>query len=583
MRVPAPRLEFHFPDESAYPDGLLFTAPREIIVAERLEDVRPALDVVQKAVNYGKWAAGFVRYEAAPAFDSALVVREAEDLPLLWFGLFDAPTTPAPGDNDAPYSFTPLVPSLTRAAHADGVDAIRRAIAAGDVYQVNYTLRLNARFDGDPSAFFAHLRRAQTPCYAADINTGRVRILSASPELFFRRDGSTITTRPMKGTRPRGRWPQEDEQLARDLQTAVKDRAENVMIVDLLRNDLGKIARSGSVSVPALFTVERYPTVWQMTSTVTAEIDDSVTIDEVLAAIFPCGSVTGAPKVAAMRQIAALEDTPRGVYCGAIGYISPNNESVFSVAIRTLTIDARTKGVEYSTGGGVTWSSIAHEEYDEALSKADLLSAEFPTFDLLETMLLRHHRFGFRRRHINRLLASAEYFGYPVTRAALDEVLDEAELNCPVGKRRLRLLVNSSGHMHIEHARLGELPPEPLLVALADTPVSSKDIFLYHKTTHRAVYNHHRAAHPDAFDVLLYNERGELTEFTIGNLVVGRAGELWTPPVHVGLLAGTLRAALIDGGEIKERVLTREDLTGDVNIWLINSVRGWVPVTLKTD
>ena len=577
----APRLEFHYPDETWFPNGLSFTHPREIIVAERVDDVRPALRAVQNAVNAGEWAAGFVSYDAAPAFDSALTVRSGAELPLLWFGIFDTPATPPPPGEISAYTVSPFTPSFTRQAHSDGVAAIRDAIAAGDVYQVNHTFKMRAYFDGDAHGLFEHLRRAQTPCYAADLDIGRFRILSASPELFFRRSQNKIVTRPMKGTHKRGRWPEEDARFAENLRTSPKDRAENVMIVDLLRNDLGKIARTGSVSVPTLFHTERYPTLWQMTSTIAAEMDASVTTDDIFAALFPCGSVTGAPKVAAMREIARLEDGPRGVYCGALGYISPDNNAIFSVAIRTLTIDTETHTAEYGVGGGIVWDSTADSEYDEALSKANLLSAEYPNFDLLETMRLGNNGYFLRGRHVKRLLASALYFGYPVDRAALDAALDQFALSLPKGDWRVRLTVNNSGGIQIEHAPLGELSSEPLTVALAGSPVSSKDVFLFHKTTHRAVYNHHRAAHPDAFDVLLYNEFGQLTEFTIGNLVVERNGELWTPPVHVGLLGGTFRAGLIAMGEIKERVLTREDLTPDAKIWLINSVRGCVPVTLR--
>lgn len=572
---------FHFPDAEGRFEWAHFTDPVEVIVAHRVEDVRPALRAVQDAVGRGLYAAGFVGYEAAPAFDPALIVREGRGLPLLWFGLFGNPAATAPTDQEDAFSVTEWTPSLTRDAHREGIAAIRDAIAAGNVYQVNYTMRMRAHFHGEPQIFFHHLHRAQHPCYAADLNLGHFRILSASPELFFRRDGDQILTRPMKGTRPRGRWPEEDSKLNIDLLTCPKDRAENVMIVDLLRNDLGKIARPGSVYASKLCAVERFPTVWQMTSTIEATLDASVTLENIFTALFPCGSVTGAPKISAMRQISDLEDTPRGVYCGAIGYISPNNDAVFSVAIRTLTIDTETHTAEYGIGGGITWDSTADAEYDEAFSKAALLTTETPTFSLLETMRSDNRSYFLRRLHIKRLLASAHYFGFPVSRSAIDAALDAHAETLPRDHTRVRLLINARGEIHIEHALLNELPPEPLTVALAHSPVSSWDVFLFHKTTHRAVYNHHRAAHPDAFDVLLYNELGQLTEFTIGNLVIEQDNQRWTPPVHVGLLAGTFRAEMINRHKIEERILTHDDLKTATSIWLINSVRDWVPVKLE--
>ena len=405
------------------------------------------------------------------------------------------------------------IPHLRRPS--DGIHAIRQAIAAGDVYQVNHTFRMRANFEGDPRGLFEHLRRAQAPCYATDINLGRFRILSASPELFFRRDGDKIITRPMKGTRPRGRWPEEDARFAEELRTSPKDRAENVMIVDLLRNDLGKIARTGTLPSPNLFQIERYPTVWQMTSEVTAEIDETVTVDDIFTALFPCGSVTGAPKVAAMRQIAALEDQPRGVYCGAIGYIPPSGRAVFSVANRTLTIDTETHTPPSTASAEVfTWALTADSEYDEALSKANLLTAETPEVLPVETAS-SYGRYRLRHRHVHRLLKSAAYFGFPVSRTEVDAALDAHAQKWPLGDLRVRLLVNNAGDIYMNILVFGKLQEGPYFVALADTPVSSQNIFLYHKTTHRAIYDHHRAGKlRHGADVLLYNERGELTEFT---------------------------------------------------------------------
>jgi len=414
--------------------------------------------------------------------------------------------------------------------------------------------------------------------YSAFLNLGRHQILSASPELFFHRAGPYLQTKPMKGTRPRGRWREEDAALAAELASAEKDRAENLMIVDLLRSDLGRIAVTGSVRVPKLFEFEQYPTLWQMTSTIEAQIPPQTGLVEIFAALFPCGSVTGAPKVSAMKRIAALETSPRGPYCGAVGVVTPSGEAVFNVAIRTAVLDTESETLRYGVGGGIVWDSAAESEYDEALSKAAILAAEVPEFALLETLLWEDGNYVLRERHLARLLSSAEHFGRQVERAVLETALDSAAAHFNDAKRRVRLLVSPGGTPHVEASFLLPLPDAPQLAAVATTPVRRSDPFLCHKTTHRSVYEAHRQAHPEAFDVLLWNELGELTEFTIGNLVIELGGLLWTPPRECGLLGGVLRAELLAEGKIYEHILRREDLEIAEGIWLINSVRGFVPV-----
>jgi len=569
-----PSLRFDFPRP------LCFRNPVRVIEARTLAEVRPALRAVQAAADAGFYAGGYVAYEAAPAFDAAFQVNApSPDLPLLWFGVFTgscAPEEKPPGechvsDWEADGDF---------AAYQAAICGIREGIAAGEVYQVNHTFRLGARFAGDPQAFYRRLRGTSSPPFAALLDIGRHQIVSVSPELFFRREGAQITTRPMKGTRRRGRWHEEDDRIAAELRASEKDRAENVMIVDLLRNDLGRLALPGSVRVPRLFEIERYPTVWQMTSTVEASLRAGTGLDDIFGALFPCGSVTGAPKVSATRFIARHETSPRAVYCGAIGYVAPGDEAVFSVAIRTALLDSETGRIEYGVGGGIVWDSDPDAEHEEAWSKAAVLTGT-PPFDLLETLRWEDGAYTLLDRHLDRLMASADYFGF----AGSCEMIREALLahgrqrrGCPW---RVRLRLTPDGAPSLESAPLAPLPAGPLPVALAQTPVSRADVFLCHKTTHRAGYEAHRAARPDCFDVLLWNEEGELTEFTIGNLVIESGGRLWTPPRACGLLDGTLRADLLARGRLQERVLRRDDLTAASGVWLINSVRGWVPVTLS--
>jgi para-aminobenzoate synthetase/4-amino-4-deoxychorismate lyase len=577
----SPLLLFEFADATGRPQTLRFTDPTELLVAHRHEEVVPVLRRVQAAVDAGAYAAGYVAYEAAPAFDPAFCVREGCSIPLAWFGLFPEvqtePSLPEQGD----FQLSAWETTTSREQYRANIAAIHKAIAEGETYQVNYTLRAQAQFAGDATAFYRRLCRAQRADYCAFFDLGRFRILSASPELFFRRSGRQIVTRPMKGTIRRGRWNEEDAAQAARLAASEKERAENLMIVDLLRSDLGRIAEVGSVEVARLFETERYPTLWQMTSTVRATLPPETTLETVFRALFPCGSITGAPKISTMRRIAALEQTPRQVYCGAMGYVTPQQEAVFNVAIRTVLLDSVTGRAEYGVGGGITWDSTPEDEYEEALTKAAIVLKEWPRFDLLETLRLEEGTYALLERHLQRLADSAAYFAIPLSPDALRERLADQAQDAPAGTWRGRLLVSQAGEIHLECRPLEAWPPAPLPVALAPTPVSSQDPFLFHKTTHRALYETRRAERPDVFDVLLVNERGELTEFTLGNLVVEIAGQRWTPPRACGVLAGTLRAELLERGEIGEQVLTPTDLTAASGLWLINSVRGWVPVCLR--
>ncbi|HEX7315291.1 MAG TPA: aminodeoxychorismate synthase component I [Pyrinomonadaceae bacterium] len=575
-----PSAVLDFPDDWPGAGRAFFTNPVEVVSAHTHAEVRPALRRVERAATEGLYAVGFVAYEAAPAFDRALVVkRPSGELPLLWFGLFESPSHMQPAVGE--FRVSDWTPSVIRDEYERSVEAVREAIARGYTYQVNYTLRLRARFEGDDLAFYERLRAAQAMRFGAYLNAGRFRVLSASPELFFRRGGRRVETRPMKGTAARGRWKEEDEAAAARLTSSEKERAENLMIVDLLRNDLGRVAETGTVHVEELFRVERYPTVLQMTSTVAATLRAGMTLDELFAALFPCGSVTGAPKVSTSRFIAALEDTPRGVYCGAVGFVAPGGDAAFNVAIRTVVVDRETGEAVYGVGGGVTWDSTPGGEYAEALAKSKLLTEDAPDFELLETMRLDESGFHLLEEHLARLEASAEYFGIPVNVAKIREALARHASEHDGGARRVRLLVSRDGRARVESVTLEEMPAGPLRVALATTPVKKSDRFLCHKTTNRVVYEARRAEAPDAFDVLLWNEEGELTEFTNGNVVVELEGKRWTPPRECGLLAGTFRAALLRGGEVAERVLKREDLARAARVWFVNGVRGWVEVSLR--
>jgi para-aminobenzoate synthetase / 4-amino-4-deoxychorismate lyase len=579
MRQP-PHIVLDFPGTDGRLQRRVFVAPARVVIAERPEDVQPALCVVNEAVSAGCHAVGYVSYEAAPAFDPAFRVRPGSSMPLLWFGVFGESGVAQLETEGGDFVLGTWRPDTREEEYSDEIDRIRAAIAAGETYQTNFTFRLRAPFSGDALALYEQLRIAHEQSFCAFLNLGRFRIVSLSPELFFRFADGELVARPMKGTRPRGRYPAEDAERAAELLASEKDRAENLMIVDLVRNDLGRIAVVGSVHVPSLFALERYPTVWQMTSTITARPTPGLSFADVFAALFPCGSVTGAPKIATMGMIADLERTPREVYCGAIGLLTPDEGAVFSVAIRTLVIDSERGEACYGVGGGVTWDSTSAGEYAEALVKAAVLSTPTPSFRLLETMRLQDGVLVRRRRHLQRIAESAGYFGFPHPREAVDRALDDAALAHVRGQWRVRLLVDRSGEVEVECAPLEALGEPPLAVAFAAEPVDSRDPFLFHKTTNRTEYERRRESRPDCFDLLLRNERGELTELSIGNLVIALDGELCTPPQACGLLAGVLRGELLERGVIRERVVRLADMPRNTGLWLVNSVREWVPIRL---
>jgi len=555
---------------------LAFHEPRAILTARTQAEVLPLLAEVEREALGGRWAVGWLSYEAAPAFDRALRTRAPGPTPLACFAIFDAPAPdwPAPGEG----TLGALHPEGDRDEHARGVGAIRAALAAGAAYQVNLTLRLRGRFDGDPFGLYERLRRAQGRCHGACIVAGDRALVSASPELFFERTGERVRARPMKGTRARGRFLEEDEQRAAALAASPKEQAENVMIVDLLRNDLGRVALPGEVRVASLFEVERYETVLQLVSTVEARLAPATPLPDLLAALFPCGSVTGAPKASAMGMIAELEQSPRGVYCGTIGLVRPGGDATFNVAIRTVEIDLATGEAACGVGGGITWGSDAAGEWEEAMAKGAFLTAEEAP-GLIETLRLEGGGYPLLERHLARLAASARHLGQDVDVARARRVLlDHAAVAGPQAAR-VRLVARA-GAIALEAAPLPPAVTAPLPVALAARPVSRWDARLFHKTTRREPYDERRAEAPGAFDVLLQNEEGELTEFTIGNLVAEIDGVQWTPPRDCGLLAGVMRADLLDRGEIRERVLRVADLDRATRLWLVNAVRGRVPVRL---
>ncbi|GAB3804170.1 aminodeoxychorismate synthase component I [Virgibacillus kimchii] len=574
-----PKLQFDFIDDQGNKRPFLFKNPETVILAETADEVVPALKKVQNAVNKGFYAAGYLSYEASPAFDPAFQVHKNHRMPLVWFGIFQQPATGETKDMKK-FHTTDWITQISHEGYCQNIESIKKAIEAGDTYQVNYTVRMESRFSGDAEAYYNHLAQKQAANYGAYLDIGDFSILSVSPELFFHLKDGKLTTKPMKGTAARGMTPEEDREKAAWLYHSEKNRAENVMIVDLLRNDLGMIAKTGTVQVPKLFSIESYPTVHQMTSTVTAEVPEEIDIAAIFKALFPCGSITGAPKISTMNIIHRLEKEPREVYCGAIGFITPEQEAIFNVPIRTVMIDHHSNIAQYGVGGGITWNSDNQEEYEEMLTKAKVLQEACPDFHLLETIGCRDGEYLVLQEHMERLQQSAEYFHFLVNIEKIEKELLDYKKQLQKGDWKIRLLLAKDGEITLEAQEIPQMNATAQ-AALAKTPVERNDIFLYHKTTNRAVYKSKLAEHEGKFDVLLWNEEEELTEFTMGNLVVELNGALYTPPVSCGLLNGTYRRALLKKGKIKEKIIKVDQLPACKNIWFINSVRKWIPVEIN--
>jgi len=589
----------------------LFLSSSHVIEATNAAQLRDLFEQVGQATRRGWSAAGFFAYECGQVFEPKVPgPARATKHPLAWLGIYEreyrfdhskgafldgdppelARTEPhADAERHAPLQ---LEPALRESQYALKIDRIQEWIRAGDVYQLNLTFPLRAKVTERPSTLYERVRRRQPVDYGAFVHwrAGR-RILCFSPELFFRiaeldSTGRRITTRPMKGTAPRGRTNAEDRELAEWLRNDVKNRSENVMIVDLIRNDLGRLCEFGTVRVESLFAVERYPTLWQMTSTVTGELRRNAGYYDIFRALFPCGSITGAPKVRAMQLISEIESEPRGVYTGSIGYFS-RERSVFNVAIRTVDLDG--ENATMGVGGGIVIDSTADAEFRECQLKAEFLSHTEEPFSLIESLLWGG---GYRliEMHLDRLADSAAYFDYPCDRDEVrDLLLSVAAVFIDNQPRKVRLLLDRDGSVHIEHEIISTADDSQIgehgRVCIADGRTDPSDRFLFHKTTRRQLYAGALKSATDAgfADMLFLNTRGEVTEGAINNVFIERKGSWITPPVSCGLLAGVYRRYLLETREdIVERVLSLQDLQSADAIYLTNAVRGMRRVILES-
>ena len=561
----------------------LYVDPVEIVVTRRMDDIATALEALRTATRGGLHAAGYLAYEAGHALEPTLtpLVATTTEAPLLWFGLFRGFEEIAPEDvaarlpDPAGAWVGAPTPDIDRADYDAAMMQVQALIEAGDIYQANLTFGATVKTAGHPLALYAGLRARARAGYGGVVHTGRDWMLSLSPELFFACDGARVWTRPMKGTALRGADPDEDRAAAETLKTDPKQRAENLMIVDLLRNDLSRIARPGTVAVPDLFRVETYPTVHQMTSTVTGDLAEGCDAIDIIRAIYPCGSITGAPKIRAMEAIADIEHAPRGVYTGSIGRIDAGGVSAaFNVAIRTLSLGEGT--ARLGLGSGIVADSNTRDEWAECLAKGTFIPSGH-RFDLIETMAFDPIE-GIARLelHLRRLKSSAAVFGFAFDRHGARNELQAATFHLRE-PRRVRLVLGRSGAMAIETRPLPELPTGDVMVALAALPVDADDFRLRHKTTDRGFYD---AGRKGVFEILFTHPDGFLTEGSFTNIFVADGDMLLTPPLSRGLLGGILRAELIETGKAREADLRADDLAQ--GFFIGNSVRGLLPAKLVT-
>lgn len=575
-----------FPPQGGPGHSALFQNPREILEVWDETEIAAALEQVDRALEAGLYAAGFLSYDLGLYLDKAIPPAHSPTTPLLWLGFYDKATFIRNTSRLLPEALPDFQPegealNLTEAEYRAKVEEALEFIRAGEIYQVNFTCKNRFSLTGSPGAFFAALRAAHPVCHSAYVNGGEFQILSFSPELFLRRRGQWLETRPMKGTARRGRWFEEDRAQAQALQEDPKNRAENVMIVDLMRNDLGRLCETGSVSVPRLFDIEQYDSLFQMTSTVQGRLaGEKLSLEKLLRATFPAGSITGAPKIRAMEIINDLEAESRGPYCGALGYFAPEGDLLLNVAIRTVL--HRNGQCEMGLGSGIVADSDPAAEWEETQTKGRFLQGRPRDFQILETLLWQPGTgWSFLEAHLLRMARSASYFLFPFQARVAARLLEEKVASCQK-LSRVRLLLSQDGQMEVERFDFSPQVREAETVGFSEERVHSGDIFLYHKTTRRQLYNREwkKAQEQGWMDILFLNEREEVTEGAISNLVLEKEGQWWTPPLESGVLPGIYRQHLLGRGRLREKRLYRGDLQKADRLYLINSVRAMTAVQI---
>ena len=548
----------------------LFTKPIKELKTRNLDQVEDLLREVEAYQEQGFYAVGYVSYEAAPAFEKKFAVHPAPLMGeyLLYFTIHEkVETLPFPEDYEAVDLPANWKEEVEAPAYQEAIKTIHHHIRQGDTYQVNYTVQLSQELKADPLAIYNRLVVEQKAHYNAFIQHDDVSILSISPELFFEQDDRLLTTRPMKGTTRRGLTNQADLKEASWLEADPKNRAENMMIVDLLRNDMNRISEIGSEQVTHLCQVEQYSTVWQMTSTIESRLRPEVDLVQAFQALFPCGSITGAPKISTMEIIQNTELAPRGVYCGTIGILLPKGKRIFNVAIRTLQMQG-TKAI-YGVGGGITWDSKWEGEYQETKQKSAVLYRQEPRFELLTTGRIHQGELTFLEQHLTRLREASRYFAYPFNEPKLLNKLQEQLAHVdPSLDYRCRIALQRNGTIQLTITELTDLPASYLQAQLTEQKLDLATPFTYFKTSqrdHLGQSDHEQIFHlPD----------GSLLETTIGNLVLEIEGQLYTPLAHLPLLDGIYRRHLLETQQVEEKLLTLNDLIDADRIYACNALRG---------
>lgn len=555
----------------------IFTKPIKELKTRDFDQVETLLKEVETYQEAGFYAVGYVSYEAAPAFEKKLAVHPAPLMGeyLLYFTIHqEVETLPFPEDYEAVDLPANWKEEVEAPAYQQAIKTIHHHIRQGDTYQVNYTVQLSQELEADPLAIYNRLVVEQKAHYNAFIQHDDVSILSISPELFFKQDDQLLTTRPMKGTTRRGLTNQADLQEAAWLEADPKNRAENMMIVDLLRNDMNRISEIGSEQVTRLCQVEQYSTVWQMTSTIESRLRPEVDLVQTFQALFPCGSITGAPKISTMEIIQKTEKAPRGVYCGTIGILLPKGKRIFNVAIRTLQMQG-SKAI-YGVGGGITWDSKWEGEYQETKQKSAVLYRQEPQFELLTTGLIHQGELTFLEQHLTRLREASRYFAYPYNEPKLLNELQEQLVHVdPSLDYRCRIALQKNGSFQLTVTELTDLPASYLQAQLTEQKLDLARSFTYFKTSQR----NHLAAKDH--EQIFYLPDGSLLETTIGNLVLEIKGQLYTPPAHLPLLDGIYRRYLLETQQVEEKLLTLKDLKNADRIYACNALRGLYPLDFK--
>ena len=548
----------------------LFTKPIKELKTRDIDQVEALLKEVETYQEAGFYAVGYISYEAAPAFEKKLAVHPAPLMGeyLLYFTIHqEVETLPFPEDYEAVDLPANWKEEVEAPAYQEAIKTIHHHIRQGDTYQVNYTVQLSQELEADPLAIYNRLVVEQKAHYNAFIQHDDVAILSISPELFFEQDDRLLTTRPMKGTTRRGLTNQTDLQEAAWLEADPKNRAENMMIVDLLRNDMNRISEIGSEQVTRLCQVEQYSTVWQMTSTIESRLRAEVDLVQSFQALFPCGSITGAPKISTMEIIQKTEIAPRGVYCGTIGILLPRGKRIFNVAIRTLQMQG-TKAI-YGVGGGITWDSKWEGEYQETKQKSAVLYRQEPRFELLTTGLIHQGELSFLEQHLTRLREASRYFAYPFDEPKLlNDLQEELAHVDPSLDYRCRIALQKNGSFQLTITELTDLPASYLQAQLTEQKLDLATPFTYFKTSQR---NHLAANHREQ---IFYLPNGSLLETTIGNLILEIEGKLYTPPAYLPLLDGIYRRHLLETQQVEEKLLTLKDLKNADRIYACNALRG---------